>query len=746
MAKDISIEIEATNLGPHRSLKAKDQISSLELGIFANNGSGKTFLSRAFRLIGNVNLKVDETNKLLTLGQSQAQFKIAITNTKEPGVIREVKIQFNRNTIPTISNTTDYTFHVFNREYVKENLEELKYRPSGKIEGFILGKEKIDLTKEREELEKLSNDYSKKIEKVSKSVDEALGEIDTLNVRRNTTEYVALSYENIISAPDKFNESETFDSLKAKHSKLKSIPDNLPDVVNVNTINSPAFLQELIQYLSTSYNKSSIAEDFKKKVKVKQTFIESGLRIIGSEKTSCPFCEQELKDEALRLIDEYVKYLNDTEALQITRGNKFLEQLAGFYEGIKQSHFEFLKVKEKFNNIKSYLPSFEGVELVTLNDTQELEPHFDALAKLIASKKEDVAHVVSTQKSEAILNKIQDWVNVSNECIKSNGQLIESLNSKKQNLQSERLELNKRLCRSKYSELGVSQKQTIAEIKELRIRISELERQIQSKEQSEKVSKKEKVAETFKYFLSLFFDKKYSFDDSNFCLKFLDHSLTENASDVLSDGEKSIVAFCYFLAETHKLIEKEDDYQKLFFVIDDPISSLDFHYVYSVAQAIRSLNKFFPLARIRYLVLTHNLEFMSILIRNNIVNHRYFLESGKISELKRNLIMPYEEHLRDIYNVAKSNSEPSHTTPNSIRHVLETINRFVAPNVEFSKFCDQVEGFQDSAFLYSLIHDSSHGGIRSQRAYTSEMVKTGCELIIKYLEKNYTGQVELLKT
>jgi hypothetical protein len=122
------------------------------------------------------------------------------------------------------------------------------------------------------------------------------------------------------------------------------------------------------------------------------------------------------------------------------------------------------------------------------------------------------------------------------------------------------------------------------------------------------------------------------------------------------------------------------------------------------------------------------------------------LESGKISELKRNLIMPYEEHLRDIYNVAKSNSEPSHTTPNSIRHVLETINRFVAPNVEFSKFCDQVDGFQDSAFLYSLIHDSSHGGIRSQRAYTPEMVKAGCELIIEYLEKNYTGQVELLKT
>jgi len=69
--------------------------------------------------------------------------------------------------------------------------------------------------------------------------------------------------------------------------------------------------------------------------------------------------------------------------------------------------------------------------------------------------------------------------------------------------------------------------------------------------------------------------------------------LKEGASDVLSDGEKSIVAFCLYLAQVHAKIDDEGEYNKLFFVIDDPISSLDFHYVYSVAQIIRNLNQSF---------------------------------------------------------------------------------------------------------------------------------------------------------
>lgn len=648
MAKDITLEIEAVNIGPHRSLKARDQISSLELGIFANNGSGKTFISRMFRLIHNKNIKTEETNKLLTLGENQGRFLITISNVNDPRISKQVKIDLRKNSLPSITNSTDYTFHVFNREYVKENLEEVKYRPNGKIEGYILGKEKIDLTKEKEELDRLQNEATKKIDKVTKAVGEAISELNNLSIRKNTSEYVAITAENILASQDRFQEPEPFDSLRMKHSKLKSIPEDLSDIKNIPIVTEPIYLEEIPQFLLTSFNKSSIAEDFKAKLKRKQSFIETGLDHLKHDESTCPFCEQKINAEAARLIDKYTEYFNDAEAEQIAKANKFIQELERFYDNLVHTQLDHLKLRDTFSHNKGYFPSMENEELSIARDPQDIRTHFDAMIGLLEIKKNDVGTSISNEQSIPPIAEIRKWIQDANGSSGQDSKRIAALNSKKTNIQSERLELNKRLCKAKYVELVTTEKNLIAEINDLRLKIREAQEQIREKEQTEKVSKKTKVVETFRAFLESFFSRKYSFDDTDFCLRFHDHSLKENTSDVLSDGEKSIVAFCYFLAETHTLIEKEDDYKNLFFVIDDPISSLDFHFVYSVAQAIRTLNDIFRLARIRYLVLTHNLEFMSILIRNKIVKNRYFLHNGKLQELKRNLIMPYEEHLVEV--------------------------------------------------------------------------------------------------
>ena len=65
MAKNILTKIEANNLGPHLGLEDSFPMSKLKLGIFANNGTGKTFLSRAFRLIENND--AEHVNKILTI-------------------------------------------------------------------------------------------------------------------------------------------------------------------------------------------------------------------------------------------------------------------------------------------------------------------------------------------------------------------------------------------------------------------------------------------------------------------------------------------------------------------------------------------------------------------------------------------------------------------------------------------------------------------------------------------------------
>ena len=193
---------------------------------------------------------------------------------------------------------------------------------------------------------------------------------------------------------------------------------------------------------------------------------------------------------------------------------------------------------------------------------------------------------------------------------------------------------------------------------------------------------------------------------------------------------------------THLLLTREDDYKKIFFIIDDPISSLDFHYVYAVAQVIRKIEDYFDLKGYpRFMVFTHNIEFMSILSRNNIVQQRFVLSGDKMSRLNEQLIMPYEAHLRDVHAVARESALPKHTTPNSIRHVLETISRFDAPRATLEEYFEKRKELQGNEFVYSLMHDGSHGMIRADKAYTDDMIRRGCEAVVKFIENKFEGQI-----
>ncbi len=81
MADDkITSVIKCQNIAPIVNLTREIKSSSLKMGVFANNGSGKTFLSRLFRLTEKQDeLVLDEngkspTDKLLTFGKNSGTF------------------------------------------------------------------------------------------------------------------------------------------------------------------------------------------------------------------------------------------------------------------------------------------------------------------------------------------------------------------------------------------------------------------------------------------------------------------------------------------------------------------------------------------------------------------------------------------------------------------------------------------------------------------------------------------------
>ncbi len=114
----------------------------------------------------------------------------------------------------------------------------------------------------------------------------------------------------------------------------------------------------------------------------------------------------------------------------------------------------------------------------------------------------------------------------------------------------------------------------------------------------------------------------------------LNSDVLENskAEMILSDGEKTTLAFAYFLARL-KLFYKKEDLKDLVVVIDDPISSLDEQRIYNTSDIVAKINQ--ELAgealkdeedKAQVFVLTHNHTFMARLI-NMVGKHaRYFLK------------------------------------------------------------------------------------------------------------------------
>ena len=741
MAKP-KLTFDIRNIGPHSVLNKIDTCGSLKLGVFANNGTGKTFISRMFRLT-DLEATSKETDKLLKLKESNGSFKFILENSDDPKPKRELNITIQKGINPIITNDTELLFHTFNSDYVSQNLEACKYAPDGNIEGYILGKTNIDVSKEKIKLKEQIVAKEELSEKIKVAISEAKSKLDNLGVNKRTNEYKEFTFDYIVSNTDP-KESLSFTELKKQQQSLKTMPDDLEDIPTLQFSLDESLFDSISKLLSSSFTKNQLAQEFKDKIKGKIDFIKAGLTLQKQVPNNiCPFCEQELLPKALDLIDEYNKYIEDTEAKVIKELDRLIDIIKATREKLKNNYSIFLKLKIRFDEIKNYLPSFIETNFESIGDPKDLESSFDSIKEKLNKKKDNITNIELVIVDELV--EIQKYITNILKQFSVNNKLIQKFNDTKNNLSKEKLEINKRLCRSLQIDVKNKQASNISLYKKHIELIAESEADISLKENQAQISKKEKVAESLKEFLNFFFKDKYIFDEQSFSIQFQNIQLKNNVSDVLSEGEKSIVSFCYYLAETHRIVSNEDDYKKLFFIIDDPISSLDFHYVYAVSQIIRNIGNYFGLGeRIRYLIFTHNIEFMSILMSNKILTKEYILNQGVLDDLKGELMMPYEAHLNDIFQISEGKMSAQHTTPNSIRHVVETINRFEFPLKKFEAYFKSIKEFEGNEFLYSLIQDGSHGGIRLQKAYTEDMIKTGCDLVINFVKTRYSGQIDKL--
>lgn len=726
----INFKIEMTKIGPHGSLKHHKSVNSLKNALFAVNGSGKTFISKMFRLC---NATEADTNKLLSFGADFGEFKFSIEN-------KDLQIKVKRNEAFSVVNNTGFLFHTFNSEYVRDNIEVSNYAPNGDIEGYILGKSQIDISNEKKALEELEREIENYKSLINDCIKENKERLDKLKINKLLNEYKRINYENIYSEKS-FSEEQTFKELIEMLHRLKSIPEE-PPIIGKYSINAEGSLfREIKALCMQSYDKGHYNSEFKTKVQDKYAFIKLGVELIDGH--DCPFCEQRLQGFAQELVNQYEKFLEDTEAKGIDKASSLIESCKSFIKYISEAMIKLDEVERNFNDAKKYIPSFKDENLKRINNFDGLKSNISSLIEKLEDKKKDVSLVFNVDDN---INYIFSWLQTVSTVANDNEKKINELQSLLSDTANEKRKLHRRICNAVYLDMLDLQLDNIHSLKECEKKHALLEEDIKQKQATEKKSKKESVMKSLRTFLDFFFKDKYRLND-NFNLVFLGNEIgvDSNVSDVLSDGEKSIVAFCFYLSEVHLLVNIEDDYEKIYFVIDDPISSLDFHYVYCVNQILRNLKKHYPISgNIRYLLLTHSIEFMSLLLRNKVVGKSWILEDGCINSISKQLIMPYESHLRDIYKASLDKDKVKHTIENSIRHVIETIQRFDNPCVELEEYFYEIEEFENNEYLFSLIQDKSHGVIRSEQACTPSMVQGACQLVIQFIANKFSGQKQYL--
>ncbi len=240
----------------------------------------------------------------------------------------------------------------------------------------------------------------------------------------------------------------------------------------------------------------------------------------------------------------------------------------------------------------------------------------------------------------------------------------------------------------------------------------------------------------------------------------------------LSEGEKTALAFCYFLTALNSEGRKTQD---LVIVLDDPISSLDARAMTHVVRTVRQ-----NLAKSTQLfVLTHNLDFMCQLkkwlypknkkaenIKDcDIVAGFFFIETvmlnghrlSKIVEMPH-LIRDYDSEYHYLYSLLKSLCDKpndaeqfAYLMPNAIRKVLEIFFAFKIPGgggighkintlIQNSTELDgpRISAMLDFAQIES--HADSIGDIVTFSAYTLHQVADAADCLmglIEWLDPNH---------
>lgn len=670
--------------------------------IYGRNYSGKTTLSRIIRSL--------ET-KTISDKYQNPEFEILYD-----------KIKINQNNYASNS----LKVRVFNEDFVKENLRFI-IDPDGEIIPFaILGENteiqpKIDaLSKElgNNEIDKETGLY-KNLKDLKNSVISKQNEYDTIKrnldnqltnkareIKGDNGKYGDVNY-NITKINDEIasikSSNFTLITLEKEKQNEQIIKEEIKQEIKYSLFEQFKYLdfsERAKELLSKNIVDTNKIEELIKNASL-NNWVKTGydLHKGDTENCKCGFCGNIVSQTRWEELDKH--FDEETEKLK--------QNLISFQNEISD---EIAKIPNLLNKNIFYTEFQNDVESI-LNGLQEeydkYKTDLEATKEKIKEREENILQVLNFEFEPIFsadnFNKLKQSFY---DLLKKNNEYSQQLFSKQSEAKKELrlLEVKRFLDTIDYDKnlVEISKKEQIYE--EEKSKVEQLNTLIEEKESERKsletqLKDEKKGAEKVNFYLNNFFGHQnltleaIENDDTDKKIKF-EIKRDSITAYHLSEGECSLVAFCYFMA---KLDDIETSGHKPIIFIDDPISSLDSNHIFYVYSLINSelfcKNKFEQI-----FISTHNLEFLKYLKRlqksENSKREHFIIHRNKenteillMPNYMKDYITEFNYLFHQIYKCANEDIEDSnyhifYNFGNNARKFLEILLSYKYPNAKIS--------------------------------------------------------------
>jgi wobble nucleotide-excising tRNase len=584
--------------------------------IYGRNYSGKTTLSRILKCV---------EDKQFHDNYSDAKFSIDFTNGKN---ISQNNLQ---------EELQDYKIRVYNSDFVKKNLSWL-HKEDGTINPFtILGTKNIEIDNQIKEIEislgsieegkesglmydakQAKETYEQKKSAYNKqetTLNNSLTE-HAKTIKNNATIYNIPTYQinaikkDIEKAIQQGELSEEIISEKKK--LLKEEPKE-----------AMTALQEAKPHFETYY--TQVNDLLKKQIKpsepitelindsLLQEWVRQGIDKHRGKRETCGFCGSPINKSLWDKLDAH--FSKESEELR-----KDLKLKIYQLEQVKVNLDSFFSLtKEQFYS--NFAPQFDALQKKWNSTIKTYSKSIDSLILELEEREKDIF------KARELPN-IADVSQTVLETIQEINKLIGEHNNKTQTLSKDQQKARELL---RYSDVAkflntINYDAKITEIKKLENELEKektafdsLKKQIEELNENKKTLEAQakdesKGAESVNLHLQHFFghnELKLVAEKTDLNTRFKIMRDNENASN-LSEGECSLISFCYFIAKMEDELKNELESKKLIIYIDDPISSLDSNHIFFMFSLIESIIAK-PQKYCQLFISTHNLDFLKYL-------------------------------------------------------------------------------------------------------------------------------------